>query len=292
MRDNETIPLWSDDVSGVNVPSILPPDLPSPLVKATILRAKLEDIQRQLADLDTKARDVLQVRGQRVSNLPMTRARDLLFVERRNIIKAIDGAYPFFRTYASQRVGNTKCTRKFFLGSPKDVGLIVGPMGSSIQELEAEFHVRIRIRGKGSTPDARSSVAISQQKEIDEPLHALIECDTESGIDRCIQRLQKITAPVPDAENQRKKAQLQKLAQIRGIVSASAAFDQTSDKPPWFDSSLDVGSSPEVSTAMRELKDEITSVVDELDEEDKRSIGIYAPLIIDLNRLDISFLVQ
>lgn len=278
-----------------NVPCILPPGLQEPLLSAILLRARYEEIQDILGNLDQEAQNVIawsQESSQRETTTQvMKRARDLLFKERRNVISEIDSIYPVFRIPASIRIAYTKCTRKFMIANPNMIGFILGPRGASLRDLEAEFEVRISIRGKGSTLNAKHVSEKNRQTE-DEPLHALIEGNTEIKIDQCVKRLEQLTTPVPDSENEKKKEQLRQLAVLNGVYSADVAFNDgiTSrfTRPPWYDEELESLRSAELDSAMNQLNEGLASGAPVTD---LQSIGKFEKFVIDLRQHDISEMI-
>lgn len=278
-----------------NVPCILPPGIPEPLLTAILLRAKYEEIQDVLANLEREATNVLTWSKEpvlRESNTQtMKRARDSLFKERRNVISEIDSIYPVFRIPASTRIAYTKCTRKFMISNPNMIGFILGPRGASLRDLEAEFEVRISIRGKGSTINAKHVSEKNRQTE-DEPLHALIEGNTESKIDQCVKRLEQLTTPVPDRENEKKKEQLRQLAVLNGVYSADIAFNdgftKKDSRPPWYDEELERLRSAELDSAMMQLNEGLASGTPVADAPVVSKLAKFA---IDLREHDISFMI-
>jgi splicing factor 1 len=159
----------------------------------------------------------------------VTAVRDDLFGERKSLIAIVDAIYPPFRIPGAMRIAFKKCIRKFYIADHNKIGFILGPRGSSLRALESEFKVKISIRGKGSTVNAKSVSDLNKMTE-SEPLHALIEGESDAQIDLCVKRLEQLTAPVPDSENEIKKEQLRHLAVLNGVVSAEAAFDENQKK--------------------------------------------------------------
>ena len=301
-------PKWSrsgERTNIPNVPCVIPPGTRPPLLTALLLRARYEEIQHILANIESEAATVMAfdrelskspsvtynargVRDDAAQNLK--RVRDALFKERRNVISEIDAIYPVFRIPAATRIAFTKCTRKFYIDNPNMIGFILGPRGESLRALEAEFQVRISIRGKGSTINAKNVSDRNKQNE-DEPLHALIEGNTEAKIDQCVKRLEQLTTPVPDSENERKKAQLRHLAILNGVYSADVAINedlgQSQERPPWYDETLVTSQSAELDTAMQILHQELTAPQTEKQETG----GKYDRFMVDLSAMDVSALV-
>lgn len=289
-----------------NVPTILPPGLDSVTLQSILLRSQFEEVQYKLANLKTEAHKIVQFdeilskkntlvydqNGYRKDPTPV-RARDALFQERKEIISAIDKIYPIFRVPGSIRISYKKSTRKFYLPSPNCIGLILGPRGESLKALESKYKVKISIRGQGSTPDARTSGEVFTPRSPDEPLHALIEADTDDSINACIQELEYIIMPKPDQENELKKKQLYQLAVYNGVVSAESAFEKTeeSDFPPWYDPSLKIENN-DVKNAVDSLVNDLDSKEENKEEDEQaKKLEKYKPFMINLREVDISVIL-
>lgn len=310
-KDNKWSPR-DERVNILNVPCILPPNTKGMVLRCILLRSKLEEIQYQLSNLDAERENVFKSSeilmknntyynmGGSTSyndkNVNQIRARDFLFKERRNLIHTIDNIYPNFRIPVALRIAFTKCTRKFYLSSPNMIGFILGPRGESLKALESELHVRISIRGKGSTVNAKYESSYPKNNE-DEPLHALIEGDTEEKLDECIKKLEMLCKPVPDSENEIKKQQLRHLAMLNGVVSAESAFSndfgKKTDNPPWYDETLNLEHSSELDEVAKELNLEVQNENKSLitDEISTNQVLRFQKFMIDLKERDISSLV-
>jgi len=294
---------WSrrgERVNVMNVPCVIPPGVKYPLMHSILLRAELEEIQNRLANINSESNCVVEYEGKGSDyrfdmrrgkgESSSVRARDILFQKRKNLIDSIDKLYPAFRIPASLRIAFTKCTRKFYLESPNMIGLILGPRGESLKQLESQYHAKISIRGKGSTPDSKNTIEVIQPRSADEPLHALIEAETEAEIDVCVKALQQIITPVPDHENERKKAQLRQLAMYNGVLADSSLIgeeDGKSTKYPWFDESLN--NNPDFDDAF----DSVLSSIANPDSKSSNNEAIdkYNRFLIDLDELDISHII-
>ena len=265
-------PKWStrgEKINIHNVPNILPPGIKPPNLQAILLRAQYEEIQYKLSSLSTEAKTILDFNDQSpkssanlynqrgVKDSVQSKARDILFQERKALIDSIDKFYPVFRIPASVRIAYTKCTKKFYIPSPNFIGQILGPRGETLKQLESKYNVKISIRGKGSTPDTKGSAEVYTPRSPDEPLHALIEAENEQSIENVAKILEEIVTPKPDKENELKKAQLRQLAVYNGVIPATPvkkAQPKVEKPPPWFDPTLNLGS-VEVDNAVDKLID-------------------------------------
>lgn len=304
------MPKWSNErVNIPNCPSILPPGLSQIELQSILLRAKLEEIQYKLANLSTEAQSVVQFdealskknvyvynqKGIRTDPTPI-RARDALYQERKRVIDSIDAIYPALRVPGAFRISNTKLSRKFFIPSPDFIGQIIGPRGETLKQLESKHNVRISIRGQGSTPDTKGTGEVHIPRSPDEPLHALIEADTEEAIDGVIKELEEIVVRKPDEENELKKEQLRKLAMYNGVISQDVqiAKKETTVKsdsvnPPWYDETLkDVA---EVDDEVEKIMNVLEKKNDEESEEKAKKMDRFKNYIINLKTSDISMIL-
>ena len=270
-----SVPKWSPPGKRVNIrnlPSILPPGLKTPNLQAILLRARYEEIQYKLRNIGTEAQSVVEFdeklsldnpnvynqKGNKADTLT-TKARDSLYQERKALIEAIDRIYPVFRVPGASRISYTKCTKKFYIPGPNFIGQILGPRGETLKQLESQYGVKISIRGKGSTPDNKSSGEVYVPRSPDEPLHALIESYNEQSIEDVVKILEEIVIPKPDKENELKKAQLRQLAVYNGVIPATPPPKpkvkvEDTRPPPWFDKTLNL-ENVEVESAVDTLVD-------------------------------------
>ena len=113
-----------------------------------------------------------------------------------------------------------KKTRKLFVPEKEYpgynfVGLIIGPRGNTQKRLQRETNTRIVLRGKGCIKGNANRDSRTDYKE-DEPLHVVIEGDTDEAVDMAAEMVQKILTPIDEGYNHHKRAQLKELAMING----------------------------------------------------------------------------
>ena len=98
------------------------------------------------------------------------------------------------------------------------IGLILGPRGKSLKEIEAKTQAKIFIRGKGSVKEGKKQKGDSN---LEEDLHCVVMADTEERITAAVEAIQGIietAASVPEAQNERKRDQLREIAIINGTL--------------------------------------------------------------------------
>lgn len=101
------------------------------------------------------------------------------------------------------------------------IGQILGPRGQSLREMNAESGANIVIRGQGSVKEgsSRSSQRAGYTDDMQEPLHCLIVADSQQKVDRAkglINRVIESVICMPEDQNERKRDQLRRLAQMNG----------------------------------------------------------------------------
>ncbi|KAL7009461.1 hypothetical protein EMMF5_001092 [Cystobasidiomycetes sp. EMM_F5] len=102
----------------------------------------------------------------------------------------------------------------------KWIGLVLGPRGNSLKQMERETGAKIVIRGKGSTKEGKTSYGNRAQDEDDE-LHCNITADTQEKVDACVKLVNRViqtAASMPDEQNEHKRMQLRELAMLNGTL--------------------------------------------------------------------------
>jgi len=147
------------------------------------------------------------------------RVRDKIRKERNRVCEFLLKNDPENFT-APQDYRPEKKTRKLFVPEKEYpgynfVGLIIGPRGNTQKRLQRETNTRIVLRGKGCIKGNASRDNRTDYKE-DEPLHVVIEGDTDEAVDMAAEMVQKILTPIDEGYNHHKRAQLKELAMING----------------------------------------------------------------------------
>ncbi|KAH7841867.1 hypothetical protein Vadar_013533 [Vaccinium darrowii] len=106
------------------------------------------------------------------------------------------------------------------------IGLIIGPRGNTLKNLEKETGARILLRGKGSSraPDKKVD------KSDDEDLHVCIEADNQKSLDEAVKKVEKLLIPVDEGMNDHKRAQLEELAKLRSNMTVCGVCNQVGHK--------------------------------------------------------------
>lgn len=102
----------------------------------------------------------------------------------------------------------------------KWIGLILGPRGNSLKQMERETGAKIVIRGKGSTKEGKGNFGNRSADEDDE-LHCNITADSMDKVEACAKLINKViatAASTPDEQNDHKRNQLRELAMLNGTL--------------------------------------------------------------------------
>ncbi len=94
------------------------------------------------------------------------------------------------------------------------IGLIIGPRGLTQKQMEKDTGCKIAIRGKGSVKDGKQTTA----SNTDEPLHVMITAPDIVSLRKAEGLVRKLVTPVEENQNEHKRAQLRKLAEINGTL--------------------------------------------------------------------------
>jgi len=94
-------------------------------------------------------------------------------------------------------------------------GLIIGPRGSTQKQMQRDTNTKIVIRGRGSAKGGTGAAERNNEFE-HEPLHVLIEGDTQADVDKARGMIEKLLIPVDEDMNEHKRAQLKELALMNG----------------------------------------------------------------------------
>ncbi|KAJ4458867.1 putative Branchpoint-bridging protein [Paratrimastix pyriformis] len=228
---------WSPIEAG-NIPTVpgmivtLQAGLPREGVDALVTRLRIEEINRRLAtgqllDLDFLDRSPspppqYDMTGKRY-NTREYRARERLNEEKQQLIEEGIKSNPLFRPPTDFKPRVVKKTKKIYIPYKEYphmnfMGLLIGPRGMTLKQMEADTGTKIAIRGRGSSKDGKGRADGKPNPGDDDELHVLIQADNDESINKAAAVIEKLLIPIPEAENEHKKAQLRKLALLNGTL--------------------------------------------------------------------------
>ncbi|KAJ1503772.1 hypothetical protein HMI54_000557 [Coelomomyces lativittatus] len=192
---------------------------------------RIEEIGRQLrtSDYIPKSPDrspspepVYGADGKRI-NTRDYRFRKRLEDERHKLVTYAFKLDPNYRPPADYRKP-TKLAEKIYIPVKEFpeinfIGLLLGPRGSTLKQMETDSAAKIAIRGKGSVKEGKGAPTSYQNQE--EDLHCLISADSEDKIKIAVAMVNRIietASTVPEAQNELKRKQLRDLAALNGTL--------------------------------------------------------------------------
>ncbi|XP_053575960.1 splicing factor 1 isoform X2 [Bombina bombina] len=137
------------------------------------------------------------------------------------------GLNPDFKPPADYKPPATRVSDKVMI--PQDeypeinfVGLLIGPRGNTLKNIEKECNAKIMIRGKGSVKEGKVGRKDGQMLPgEDEPLHALVTANTMENVKKAVEQIRNILKQgieTPEDQNDLRKMQLRELARLNGTL--------------------------------------------------------------------------
>lgn len=105
------------------------------------------------------------------------------------------------------------------------VGLLLGPRGNTLRQLQEDSGAKLAIRGKGSVKDGKLSDPLGRGPEDD--LHVVITADTTAKITKAIKLTNQVIEKAilsPVGQNDLKRDQLRELAVLNGTLRETKPF--------------------------------------------------------------------
>jgi splicing factor 1 len=157
-------------------------------------------------------------------NTREVRTRKKLEDQRHDLILEATKLNPEYRPPTDYKAPNRKIEDKVFIPQEHHpetnfVGLLIGPRGNTLKQLERESNTKIMIRGKGATKEGKFGRFGLPQPGEDEELHALITGSSPEVVKLAVDKIKAIIQSgidVPGNENEIKKMQLMQLAELNG----------------------------------------------------------------------------
>ncbi|KAG9340132.1 hypothetical protein AGOR_G00018140 [Albula goreensis] len=219
------------------MPTIIPPGLTREQERAYIVQLQIEDLSRKLrtGDLEIPVNPeerspspepIYNSEGKRL-NTREYRTRKKLEEERHALITEMVRLNPEFKPPADYKPPATRVNDKVMI--PQDeypeinfVGLLIGPRGNTLKNIEKECCAKIMIRGKGSVKEGKVGRKDGQMLSgEDEPLHALVTANTMENVKKAVEQIRNILKQgieTPEDQNDLRKMQLRELARLNGTL--------------------------------------------------------------------------
>ncbi|XP_042202627.1 splicing factor 1, partial [Callorhinchus milii] len=219
------------------MPTVIPPGLTREQERAYIVQLQIEDLTRKLRtgdlgippnpeDRSPSPEPIYNSEGKRL-NTREFRTRKKLEEERHNLIQEMIALNPDFKPPADYKPPATRVSDKVMI--PQDeypeinfVGLLIGPRGNTLKNIEKECNAKIMIRGKGSVKEGKVGRKDGQMLPgEDEPLHALVTANTMENVKKAVEQIRGILKQgieTPEDQNDLRKMQLRELARLNGTL--------------------------------------------------------------------------
>ncbi|KAM4018518.1 splicing factor 1-like [Anomaloglossus baeobatrachus] len=219
------------------MPTAMPPGLSPDQERAYIVQLQIEDVTRKLRtgdlgippypeDRSPSPEPIYNSEGKRL-NTREYRTRKKLEEERHNLVTEMFGLNPDFKPPSDYRPPATRISDKVII--PQDeypevnfVGLLIGPRGNTLKNIEKECNSKIMIRGKGSVKEGKvGRQDVQMHSWDDEPLHALVTSNTTDNLRKAVNQVRNILRQgieVPEDQNDLRKMQLRELARLNGTL--------------------------------------------------------------------------
>ncbi|XP_026637019.1 splicing factor 1 isoform X6 [Microtus ochrogaster] len=219
------------------MPTVIPPGLTREQERAYIVQLQIEDLTRKLRtgdlgippnpeDRSPSPEPIYNSEGKRL-NTREFRTRKKLEEERHTLITEMVALNPDFKPPADYKPPATRVSDKVMI--PQDeypeinfVGLLIGPRGNTLKNIEKECNAKIMIRGKGSVKEGKVGRKDGQMLPgEDEPLHALVTANTMENVKKAVEQIRNILKQgieTPEDQNDLRKMQLRELARLNGTL--------------------------------------------------------------------------
>uniref|UniRef100_A0A8C7I7Y5 Branchpoint-bridging protein n=1 Tax=Oncorhynchus kisutch TaxID=8019 RepID=A0A8C7I7Y5_ONCKI len=219
------------------MPTVIPPGLTRDQERAYIVQLQIEDLTRKLRtgdlgipvnpeDRSPSPEPIYNSEGKRL-NTREYRTRKKIEEERHSLITDMVALNPEFKPPADYKPPATRVNDKVMI--PQDeypeinfVGLLIGPRGNTLKNIEKECCAKIMIRGKGSVKEGKVGRKDGQMLPgEDEPLHALVTANTMENVKKAVEQIRTILKQgieTPEDQNDLRKMQLRELARLNGTL--------------------------------------------------------------------------
>ncbi|KAF3211935.1 Branchpoint-bridging protein [Orbilia oligospora] len=229
---------WGDAVDNkaaglVGLPTKIEAAMTSEQLEAYTLHLRIEEITQKL-----RINDVVPADGDRSPSPPPQydnmgrrintreyRYRKRLEDERHKLVEKAMKAIPNYHPPSDYR-RPTKTQEKIYVPvndypEINFIGLLIGPRGNTLKNMETQSGAKIAIRGKGSVKEGKGRSDAAHASNQEEDLHCLIMADSEDKVikaKKLINEVIETAASIPEGQNTLKRNQLRELAALNGTL--------------------------------------------------------------------------
>ncbi|BFZ03766.1 hypothetical protein BsWGS_06805 [Bradybaena similaris] len=219
------------------MPTVIPSNLTESQQRQYVVHLQIEEITRKLrtGDLGIPANPeqrspspepIYNNEGKRM-NTREYRTRKKLEEDRHKLIQEALKLNPDFKPPADYKPPIIRVNDKVMIPQEEHpeinfVGLLIGPRGNTLKNLEKETGAKIIIRGKGSVKDGKIGRKDGQPLPgEDEPLHAYVTANNPENVTKAVDKIKEIIRQgieVPEGQNDLRRQQLRELALLNGTL--------------------------------------------------------------------------
>ena len=219
------------------MPTVIPTGLSMDQEKQYLLHLQIEEISRRLRtgdlgippipeDRSPSPEPIYNNEGKRL-NTREYRTRKKLEEERHKLVQDAMVINTDYKPPADYKPPVIRVSDKVMI--PQDdhpeinfVGLLIGPRGNTLKNLEKDTGAKIIIRGKGSVKEGKIGRKDGQPLPgEDEPLHAYVTANNPENVKKAVEKIKEIISQgieVPEGQNDLRRQQLRELALLNGTL--------------------------------------------------------------------------
>ncbi|PAA69979.1 hypothetical protein BOX15_Mlig024025g1 [Macrostomum lignano] len=217
------------------MPTIVPSNMDPDKEKQYINQIQIEDITRKLRSGDLgiptdpsrrspSPEPIYGSDGKRL-NTREYRTKRKMEELRHKLIQEVLELNPDYKPPSDYKPPTVKVTEKIYIPQEEHpdvnfVGLIIGPRGNTLKNLERETNCRIIIRGKGSVKEGKIRDGTKMPGE-DDDLHAYVTSMSSDSVRNAIEKIRAIIKQgieQPEENNELRRKQLRELALFNGTL--------------------------------------------------------------------------
>lgn len=219
------------------MPTVIPPNLSKEQEQQYIIHLQIEEISRKLRsgdlgippnpeDRSPSPEPIYNNEGKRL-NTREYRTRKKLEDERHQLVQEAWKLNPNYKPPPDYKPPIIRVSDKVMIPQEEHpdinfVGLLIGPRGNTLKNLEKDTGAKIIIRGKGSVKEGKIGRKDGQPLPgEDEPLHAYVTANNPENVKKAVEKIKEIIRQgieVPEGQNDLRRQQLRELALLNGTL--------------------------------------------------------------------------
>ncbi|XP_064600876.1 splicing factor 1-like [Liolophura sinensis] len=219
------------------MPTTIPANLSNEQERQYLVHLQIEEISRRLRtgdlgippnpeDRSPSPEPIYNNEGKRL-NTREYRTRKRLEEERHRLVTEASNLNTEYKPPADYKPPIIRVNDKVMIPQEEHpdinfVGLLIGPRGNTLKNLEKETGAKIIIRGKGSVKEGKIGRKDGQPLPgEDEPLHAYVTANNPENVKKAVEKIKEIIKQgieVPEGQNDLRRQQLRELALLNGTL--------------------------------------------------------------------------